>query len=108
MQEFETISMKHNEAVQEFISRILAIIDKMWAVGDSIIDQMIVAKVLRSLTPRFDHVVAATEESKDLTQFSIGELSGSLQAHEVRMNKSTEKSEEKAFQVKTDTITKYP
>ncbi|XP_039144872.1 uncharacterized protein LOC120282179 [Dioscorea cayenensis subsp. rotundata] len=98
--------MKHNEAVQEFISRILAIIDKMWAFGDAIIDQMIVAKVLRSLTPRFDHVVAATKESKDLTQFSIGELSGSLQAHEVRMNKSAEKSEEKAFQVKTDTITK--
>ena len=107
-QDFETISMKNNETVQEFVSRMMAIIDKMRTFGDKITDQTVVAKVLRSLTPGFDHVVAAIEESKDLTQLSIDELSGSLQAHEVRMNKSAEKSEEKAFQAKVDiTNTKY-
>ncbi|XP_039131784.1 uncharacterized protein LOC120268441 [Dioscorea cayenensis subsp. rotundata] len=76
----------------------MAIINQMRVFGDNITDQTVVEKVLRSLTPHFDHVVEAIEESKNLTQLSIDELSGSLQAHEVRLNKSAEKSEEKAFQ----------
>ena len=66
-QEFETVSMKHNEAVQEFISRMMAVINQMRVFGDNVDNQRVVAKVLRSLTSRFDHVVAAIEESKDLT-----------------------------------------
>ena len=72
----------------------------MRSCGDKITDQTIVEKVLRSLTPKFDHVVAAIEESKDLSVFSFEELMGSLQAHESRINRSFEKSDEKAFQVK--------
>lgn len=58
-----------------------------------------VAKILRSLSSKFNHVVAAIEESKDLSTYSMDKLSGSLQAHEVRIQKSNEKSEEKALQV---------
>lgn len=82
--------MKHNEAVQEFISR-MAIINQMRKFGDPITDQTVVAKVLRSLTSYFDHVIAAIEESKDLTQLSIDELSGSLEANEIRLNEKYKK-----------------
>ncbi|KAK3002315.1 hypothetical protein RJ639_021440 [Escallonia herrerae] len=67
---------------------------------EKISDEAVVAKVLRSLTPKFDHVVVAIEESKDLSIFSFDELMGSLQAHESRINRSLEKNKEKAFQVK--------
>ncbi|XP_040942243.1 receptor-like protein 9DC3 [Gossypium hirsutum] len=52
------------------------------------------AKVLRSLTTKFDHVMAAIEETKDLSVLSVDELMGSLQSHEARINRSIEKSEE--------------
>ncbi|KAJ8748318.1 hypothetical protein K2173_001737 [Erythroxylum novogranatense] len=82
--EFETLLMKN--------------VDRSY--GEIICDQTIVEKVLRSLNPKFDHVVAAIEESKDLSNFSFDELMGSLQAHEVRINRTVEQTEEKAFQVK--------
>ncbi|KAL4032489.1 hypothetical protein IC575_005567 [Cucumis melo] len=78
----------------------------MQTYGETIKDQTIVEKVLRSLTPKFDHVVAAIEESKNLSTFTFIELMGSLEAHESRINRSMERNEEKAFQVK-DTVSKY-
>ncbi|KAI6681886.1 hypothetical protein NL676_035767 [Syzygium grande] len=75
----------------------------MKSYGENITDGTVVAKILRSLTPRFDHVVAAIEESKDLSIFIVDELMGSLQAHEDRLNRSQEKSEEKAFAVRDST-----
>lgn len=65
-------------------------------------DKIIMAKVLRSLTPKFDHVVVAIEESHDLSDYFFDELMSSLQAHEERLNKAQDKGEEKAFQVKKE------
>jgi hypothetical protein len=60
----------------------------------------VVAKVLRSLTPKFGHVVAAIEESKNLDVYFFDELMGSLQTHESRMSKMEDKDDEKAFYMK--------
>ena len=103
--EFEILFMKSNESVQDFLSRVTEIVSQMKSYGEHLPDHIIVAKVLRSLTPKFDHVVAAIEESKDLSTYSFDELMGSLQAHEVRLNRSLEKSEEKAFQAKRESST---
>ncbi|KAA3467262.1 Retrovirus-related Pol polyprotein from transposon TNT 1-94 [Gossypium australe] len=62
-------------------------------------DNKVLFFIQQSLTPKFDHVVAAIEESKDLTTYSFDELQGSLQSHEARLNRTNEKSGEKAFQV---------
>ncbi|KAH0779714.1 hypothetical protein KY290_006141 [Solanum tuberosum] len=100
--DFETLMMKSGESIADFLSRAVAIVSKMRSYGEKVTDQTIVEKILRSLAPKFDHVVAAIEESKDLSVFSFDELMGSLQAHEARLNRSTEKNEEKAFQVKEE------
>ncbi|XP_039007800.1 uncharacterized protein LOC120135620 [Hibiscus syriacus] len=98
--DFETLQMKGGEPVQDFLSRVAEIVNKMRSYGENINDQTIVAKILRSLTPKFDHVVAAIEESKDLETFTFDELMGSLQSHETRLNRTEEKTEERAFHVK--------
>lgn len=98
--EFETAMMNNGETVQSYLSRISAIVSQIRTYGENCSDQTVVAKVLRSLTPRYDHVVAAIEESKDLSVFTFDELMGSLQAHEARLHRTTETTEEKAFHVK--------
>jgi hypothetical protein len=54
-------------------------------------------KLLRSLTTKFNHLVAAIEESKDLTTYKFDELMDQLQAHEVHLNRSEERADTKAF-----------
>ncbi|KAK3027213.1 hypothetical protein RJ639_040802 [Escallonia herrerae] len=93
--------MKNDESIRDFLSRVSGIVSQMKSYGEKLEDEIVVAKVLRSLTTKFDHVVAAIEESKDLSVFFLfNELMDSLQAHEARMNRSAKKSEEKAFQAK--------
>ena len=55
-----------------------------------------VEKVLRSVAPKFDHMMVAIEESKDLSTYFFDELMGSLQTHEAKF-RSKEKGDEKAF-----------
>ena len=95
--EFESLGMKEKECVQEYLSRFSGVVSQMKIYGENISNETIMSKVLRSLTKDFDHVVAAIEESKDLFKYCLDELMGSLIAHEVRINRSGEKVEEKAF-----------
>ncbi|XP_068653841.1 uncharacterized protein [Aristolochia californica] len=47
---------------------------------------MIIEKILRSMTSRFDYVVCSIEESNNLDTLTIDELHSSLLVHEQRMN----------------------
>ena len=47
---------------------------------------------MRSLPTRFDAIVVAIEETKDLSQFSVDELHASLMYHEHRLNTTTNSS----------------
>lgn len=51
--------MKKGEYVQDYLSGVSAIINLMKAYGEKITNETVVAKVLRSLTNKFEHVVAA-------------------------------------------------
>ncbi|XP_073152109.1 uncharacterized protein [Henckelia pumila] len=98
--DFDTLAMKDNEEIRTFISRVVEIINQIKSYGDTIEDKKIVEKVLWSLPQKFEHVVAAIEESKDLSKLTMMELMGSLEAHEKRMCKFVGPSIEQAFESK--------
>ncbi|KAH1039241.1 hypothetical protein J1N35_040984 [Gossypium stocksii] len=76
--DFETLMMKNGESIVDFLSRTRTIIDQLLSYSEQISDEIIVAKVLQSLMTKFDHVVAAIEECKDLSVLSVDKLKGSL------------------------------
>ncbi|XP_006593150.1 uncharacterized protein [Glycine max] len=74
----------------------------MNAYGDKQSDLGIIDKVLRTLTPRFDHIVVAVEQGQNLEEMKIEELQGILEAQEMRLNeRNSQRSVEQAMQVQT-------
>ncbi|GKE48117.1 retrovirus-related pol polyprotein from transposon TNT 1-94 [Tanacetum coccineum] len=55
---------------------------------------------MRSLNKKFENVVYAIEEAKDLEELTIEELAGLLEAHEQRKNKKKQESLDEALQMK--------
>ena len=100
--DFDNMVMKESESIQEFLSKVAEIVNQIRSYGDTLEDKKIVQKVLRSLPPKFDHVAAAIEESKDLQSYTLHELMCSLQAHEQRINRSPSQPLEQAFQSKVN------
>lgn len=67
--------------------------------GDQLPDKNVVAKILRSLTPRFSHVVHSIIEAKDLNTLTVEALGSSLKSHESILHLASEE-EEKALHAK--------
>ena len=91
--EFEMLRMKSREAVTDYFSRMMAIINKMWIHDDKTEDVLIVEKILRSLTPNFNFVVCSIKEANDFGLLSIDELQSSLLVHEQKINQQEKKEQ---------------
>ena len=85
--EFETLHMKAAESVNDYFGRTLIIANKMRIHGECMKDVVIIEKILRSMTPKYDYVVCSIEESNDLDILSIDELQSSLLVHEQRISR---------------------
>jgi hypothetical protein len=84
--EFEVLQMKEGEGVDAYFARTLIIANKMKIHGENMQQVVIIEKILRSMTSKFDYVVCSVEESNNLDTLTIDELQSSLLVHEQRMN----------------------
>lgn len=80
--------MKEGETVSDYFSRLLVIMNDLKRNNEKVDNIRVIEKVLRSLSSKFEHVVVAIKEFKDLEKLTIEELLGSLQVHKQRMQKS--------------------
>ncbi|XP_068486960.1 uncharacterized protein [Phaseolus vulgaris] len=84
--QYELLQMETTETVDVYINKVLALKNHMETNGETHLEQTKVDKILRSLTHKFEHVVAAIEEVNDISTMTVRLLSSSLQAHEQWMN----------------------
>jgi hypothetical protein len=88
--QFETLIMKESKNVDQFMTRFMRIVNQFKLTGEAIPDQRIVEKVLRCLPTKFEMVITAILESKDMSRLSTDELIGSLVTHETRLHLTNE------------------
>ena len=69
--------MKDSDSVDSFYTRFVGLINQLKSHGETITDQRVVEKILKSLPPRFENLVVTLEEHTDMTMFTIDELQGS-------------------------------
>uniref|UniRef100_A0A251S6V1 Putative zinc finger, CCHC-type, Ribonuclease H-like domain, GAG-pre-integrase domain protein n=1 Tax=Helianthus annuus TaxID=4232 RepID=A0A251S6V1_HELAN len=97
--EFDNLRMKESESIEDYVNRTTIIVNQLRMNEERIDEQRVIEKILRSLTRKYESVVVAIEESKDLNMISTEELLGILQSHELRLKQYDDTSVEQAFQV---------
>lgn len=81
------IEIKEKETINDFTTRITRLVNQVKTRGETNTWQYIIAKILHFLTQRFDNIVVAIEELKDLMTMRKEELQSFLEAHEQRIEK---------------------
>ncbi|XP_019414595.1 PREDICTED: uncharacterized protein LOC109326358 [Lupinus angustifolius] len=97
--QYELMQMESNERVTQFFNKVITHTNVMKVCGEKISDQSIIEKILRTLTPRFDQIVVAIEESNKIEEMKVQDLQGSLEPHEQRLiERSNERPIDQALQ----------
>ena len=95
--EFESITFKSEEAIEDFAIRITKIATDLKGLGEnSVDDKRVVRKFLRVVPTRYNQIAVAIEMICDLDMLSIEELIGRLRATEDRFEPVVEKVSDKA------------
>jgi len=76
--DFEKLNKESNETVSDYFTKVISLVHQMRRNGENIDDVRVMEKILRCLDLKFDHVVIAIEESKNLKDLTVKELMGSL------------------------------
>ncbi|KAF1899788.1 hypothetical protein Lal_00019920 [Lupinus albus] len=69
--DFKTLQMKESETVTDYCSRVMGIANNMRIYGEKMGNTLIVEKILRSLTPKFDYVVCSMKSPITLMNFKV-------------------------------------
>lgn len=83
--QYENLQMKDDEIIVETFSNMVTLTNHMKSCGEKTSELQKVEKVLRALPAKFDHIIVAIEESKDLSDMKLEELQASIKAHELRL-----------------------
>jgi hypothetical protein len=93
--------MKSSESISNYHTRIMVIVNHIRRNKETLTVARITKNILRSLDSKFDFVVVAIEESKEVDKLTVDELIGFLQAHEQKiMKRNRDKAIEHALQSK--------
>ena len=76
--------------MDQFMTRVLGIVTQFQTYGEPLEQKIVVQKILRCLTKKFSMVVTSIEEAKDLSQFTLEDLTLSLLSHEESLTQEEE------------------
>ncbi|MBD3828825.1 MAG: hypothetical protein IE915_18380, partial [Stenotrophomonas sp.] len=87
------LRMYNDESVANYFLRVDEIVNCMKNLGEEIKEAVVVEKVLRSLSPKFESKVSAIEEKENLRILTMSQLHGILTAYEMRKGGPSDRRE---------------
>lgn len=90
--EFENLSMKETETLDEFCLRLSGLVTNMRILGETVDESYVVKKLLRAVPARFLQITSAMEQFGKIKEMTLEETIGSLKAYEERTQAPTEKT----------------
>eukprot|EP00253_Pinus_taeda_P022515 PITA_22515 len=100
---YENLKMHSNESIANYFLRIDEIVNCMRNLGEEFKEVVLVEKVLRSLSAKFDSKVSAIEEKEDLQKIIMMQLHRILTAYEMRKEGPSD-MREVAFEVSVNEL----
>ncbi|XP_074327604.1 uncharacterized protein LOC141665518 [Apium graveolens] len=92
--EFEMLSMKDNEQVEDFHLRMNGLVTNIRALGEVMEESYVVKKLLRAVPAKFVQITSTLEQFGDMETMTVEEAVGSLKAHEERIKGKTDVKEQ--------------
>ncbi|XP_073019406.1 uncharacterized protein [Primulina eburnea] len=83
---FEMMRMEESESILEYDRRLREIANEAFRIGESISNERLVSKVLRSLPERFNIKICAIDEAKDTSKMALEDLISSLRTFEMNLD----------------------
>eukprot|EP00253_Pinus_taeda_P015448 PITA_15448 len=91
--QYEALKMYNDESVANYFLRVDEVVNCMKNLGEEIKEAIVVEKVLRSLSPKFESKVSAIEEKENLRILTMSQLHGILTAYEMRKGGPSDRRE---------------
>ena len=91
--EFETISMKRNEKIDDYSNRFSRIVINLKDLGESLDEYSIFSRLLRSVPKDFDSLILLLEQKSDFKTIRLEEAFGQLKVHELRLQERNSRDE---------------
>ncbi|XP_058004059.1 retrovirus-related Pol polyprotein from transposon TNT 1-94 [Hevea brasiliensis] len=82
--EFELLRMKDTDKVKEYADRVMNIVNQIRLLGEEMEEKRVVEKVMVTLPDKFEAKISSLEDTWDMSQISVTELSNAVQAVEQR------------------------
>ncbi|XP_076948643.1 uncharacterized protein LOC143620980 [Bidens hawaiensis] len=92
--DFEISEMKASESITEYFGRVFMVANQMRSNRETMTDQKIMEKILRTLTEKYMFVVVSIEESKNTETMTVDELRILLLVHEHKFRKPEKEVEQ--------------
>ena len=83
--EFETISMKRNEKIEDYSNYFAQIVTILRDLGENLDEYGAVSRLLRSVPKDFDYLILLLEQTSDLKTIRLEEAFGQLKFHNLRL-----------------------
>jgi len=85
--------MHNDESVANYFLRVDEIVNCMKNLGEEVKEAIVVEKVLRSLSPKFESKVSAIEEKENLRNLTMSQLHRIMTAYEMRKGGPSDRRE---------------